>query len=47
MLSRRLENALSCQRDIIRCQDRQAQLIADMVPMINQPELWNGVRAMS
>jgi hypothetical protein len=39
MLSKRLENALSCQRDIIRCQDRQAQLIADMVPMINQPEL--------
>jgi hypothetical protein len=47
MLSKRLECVLSCQGDIIRCQDRQAQLIAEMAPMINQPELWTRVHAMS
>lgn len=35
------------QEDIIHCQDRQGQLIANMMPMIHQQELWNRLHALS
>jgi hypothetical protein len=47
MLSKRIEEALACQRDILHCQDRQGQLIAKMTPMLHQQELWNRVHAVS
>jgi hypothetical protein len=39
----RLENFRRCQEELVRIQDRQGQIIAKMLPLVYQRELWDRV----